>query len=162
MWRFILPVSWFLFQLLGGAELVWGMFGGREKMLELIPVFLSAFRVPLGISLSVLAMMGLWFTGKSWDRRKANRIVAELERFEVEGRKQYHPILRTFDFTAKRENTLRRIAEKHHKWLDAKDSNGSITLSWKTVQNANDSIDILRLYGFIWAKWKKWRNYCKK
>ena len=127
---------------------------GSEKMTDFLLDVLLSWQV--NILIHLVGCFFLYSSVKDWDKKKANDVMDILQDFVKEGTKQYHPVMRSFDFSLKRENKLKRIVEKHHKWL------GTNAASWKAVQNASDSIELLRLYGFVRTKWKIWRINCKK
>ena len=97
-----------------------------------------------------------------YDRKLANSIINDLEVFSTEGWKELHPSFPSFDLTGKRKTLLRRIAEKHYKWLDSKSVDGNINMSWETVRNAHDAIALLKLYGFVRAMIKKRLFFTRK
>ena len=150
VWRYILPIIGFVFQLLGGAELIGGVLGGREKVLEVIPVIAQAFLPHLGIALSVGALLGLWLTGKSWDRKQADEIIEDLEQFIKAGHECFKYALISIKHPSY-SHDFNIIGQKYFKWL-ATEKDGVRRLTWQSVDRATRFKSLLRTHGYFKAR----------
>lgn len=116
----------------------------------------------IGMGIMAGALVGMWGMWKKSDREHAREIITDLERFVEVGNIRFHPILPMPDLTGEKTVVMRRIAEKYPKWLYVQGPDGENRIGRGSVVNAMNFIELLRLYGYLRAKWKIWRIYRKK
>lgn len=152
-----------------GLGFVLNLFGTRDVLTETIPL-LTAFLPHIGIGAIgiavVLTTITVYTVLKKLITSHTNAIVADLYNFaqtgkeiderthrELNWRAYYDEPPKYYKHVPEDEYRFKTLGDKYLKWLAVIDSEGNLSICWKSEEKAIQYAEFLKIHGYIKGRW---------